>query len=116
MSKVRLRYERDSTLKKVVMAKSDTWAQVRAKIAGAFERLPYNSAQIIVSDAELQINSSIPTLGDYLEKFHSGGRTIMGLCIEDDDQSDDGDLDKQMSHSKSVNNYHILLVIMCTVE
>ena len=95
MKKVRLRYERDSTLK-VVMAKSDTWAQVRAKIAGAFERLPYNSAQIIESYAELQIGSSIPT---YL---NSGDRTIMGLCNEDNDQSDDGDLDKQISHSKSV--------------
>jgi hypothetical protein len=39
MRKVRLRYERDSTLKKVVLAKSDTWAQVRAKIARVFERL-----------------------------------------------------------------------------
>ena len=86
MRKVRLRYERDSTLK-VIMAKNDTWNQVRAKSAGAFERLPYNnSAQIIVSGAELQISSSIPTLGDYLEKFYSGGRTIMGLCIEDDNQ------------------------------
>ena len=84
------------------MAKSDTWAQVRAKTAGAFERLPYSSAQIIVPDAELQIGPSIPTW----VIIHSGGRTIMGLCIEDDDQSDDGDLDKQISHSKSgSNNY-----------
>ena len=95
-----MRYERDSTLKKVVMAKSDTWAQVRAKIADAFERLPYTSAQIIVSDAELQIGPSIPTLGDYLEKFHAGRRTVMGLCIEDDDSST---IDEQISYSNTVS-------------
>ena len=84
MKRVRLRYQRDSTLKKVVMAKGDTWPQVKAKIASAFQRLPFNNAQIIVSDAELQLNPSIPTLDDYIKKFHSGGRTVMGLCIEDD--------------------------------
>ena len=86
MRKVCLRYKQGSTLKKVVMAKSDTWAHVKAKIASAFKRLPYGSAQIIVSDAELQIGPSIPTLGDYIDKFKAGRCTIMGLCIESDSE------------------------------
>ena len=86
------------------MAKSDTWTQVKARIASAFERLPYTSAQIIVSDAELQIGPSILTLGDYLEKFHVGGRTVVGLCIEDDNSSTNKDIEKQI-YSRTVSIY-----------
>ena len=84
MRRVRLRYERDSTLKRIILSKSNTWPQVKAKIAGAFDRLPFESGRIIISDAELEIGSSIPTFGHYLNQFHAGGRTIIGLCIDDD--------------------------------
>ena len=79
MKKVRLRYQKDSTLKRVVMSKSDSWPQVKAKIANAFQRLPFGSARIIISDAELEIGPSIPTLGHYLKQFHCGGRTIIPI-------------------------------------
>ena len=84
MRRVRLRYERDSTLKRIILSKSDTWPQVKAKIAGAFDRLPFESGRIVISDAELEIGPSIPTFGHYLNQFHAGGRTIIGLCIDDD--------------------------------
>ena len=66
MRRVRLRYQRDSTLKRVVMSKCDSWAQVKAKIASAFQRLPFSSARIIISDAELEVGPCIPTLGHAL--------------------------------------------------
>ena len=77
MRRVRLRYERDSTLKRIILSKSDTWPQVKAKIAGAFDRLPFESGRIIISDAELEIGPSIPIFGHYLNQFHAGGRTII---------------------------------------
>ena len=70
---------KDSVLKNIVMCKSDTWPQVTAKIAGAFQCLPYESASIMC-DAELEVGPTIPTLR---EQFHLGGRTTIGLCIND---------------------------------
>ena len=84
MKRVRLKYERDSTLKRIILSKSDSWPEVKHKIASAFDRLPFESGSIIISDAELEIGSSIPTFGHYLNQFHGGGRTIIGLCIDDD--------------------------------
>ena len=91
MRRVRLRYQKDSTLKRVVMSKCDSWPQVKAKIASAFERLPFSSARIIISDAELEVGPCIPTLGHYLKQFHCGGRTIIGLCIDDEYHESDSE-------------------------
>ena len=65
---------------------------------------------IIVSDAELQIGPSIPIFGNYIDKFHAGGRAIMGLCIESDSEdslskSASVDIDKQKDKKRTVSIY-----------
>ena len=60
MKKVHLQYEWESTLKKVVMAKSDTWAQVKAKITSAIEHLPFdNSIGCRTTTTDRTINSNL---------------------------------------------------------
>ena len=90
MRQSRLRFERKSTLKKVTFSKHDDWNEVKRKIGASFDLndiVPHSF--IVVADAELEINSSIPTLGSYLALFpHGIGRTIFGLCVDDSSSSD----------------------------
>ena len=69
MKQVKLRYDRDSTLKKVAMSKQEAWPLVMEKIASAFGKVSTEICKIIVGDAELEVTDSIPTLGDYLTQF-----------------------------------------------
>ena len=101
----------------IQLKKRSSWQRVihgPAKLADAFEHLPYTSAQIIVSDAKLQIGPSIPTLGDYLEKFHAGRCTVMGLYIEDD-SSTNKDIDKQISYSNIVSIFVVATMHACSI-
>ena len=82
MHQVRLRFERCSTLKKVVFFKSDNWNTVKKKIAHAFSVENASNSSVIVSDAELD-TSSIPTIGQYLSMLHGVGRAVFGLHIPD---------------------------------
>jgi hypothetical protein len=65
------------------MSKKDSWAVVKAKIAAAYQCTSFTNASIIISDAELELESSISTIGQYLHSFPYGNRAVLGLCIED---------------------------------
>ena len=99
MKLVRIKYERKSVLKRVAFLKEDKWDVVKRKIASAYgEQLGSpQECKIIVSEAELAIDDTIPTLGMYFAQVCGGaGRTVFGLYIPDT-----GDSEESLRHGSS---------------
>ena len=77
--------------------------------------LPYESASVIMCDAELEVGPTIPTLGDYMKQFHLGGCTTIGLCINDYYEENEVGRSSFQPSPKLVRVYFKILLLTSTL-